>query len=87
MLRYRLFSFLPPLAKVLHVDAFVRLKMKKIITLITGLLLANSISALEVGQPAPDFSLPGSDGQTHRLLDYRGQVVVLAWFPKAFTGS
>ena len=35
---------------------------------------------------APDFSLPGSDGKTYKLSDYRGkQAVVLAWFPKAFT--
>ena len=41
---------------------------------------------LNVGQAAPNFTLPGSDGQTYHLADYRGkQVVVLAWFPKAFT--
>jgi peroxiredoxin Q/BCP len=35
---------------------------------------------------APEFELAGSDGKTHRLADHRGQrVVVLAWFPKAFT--
>ena len=34
------------------------------------------------------FSLQGSDGRTHSLADYRGkQAVVLAWFPKAFTGG
>jgi hypothetical protein len=42
----------------------------------------------EVGDPAPDFELPGSDGRTHRLGDFRGKkAVVLAWFPKAFTGG
>jgi len=51
-------------------------------------LLAAPASALEVGQLAPDFALPGSDGQTHRLSDYRGkQPVVIAWFPKAFTSG
>ena len=30
--------------------------------------------------------MPGSDGKTYKLADYRGkQAVVLAWFPKAFT--
>ena len=43
--------------------------------------------AAEPGDPAPDFRLPGSDGQTHALADYRGRFVVLAFFPKAFTGG
>jgi peroxiredoxin Q/BCP len=35
---------------------------------------------------APDFTLQGTDGKTHKLSDYRGETnVVLAWFPKAFT--
>jgi cytochrome oxidase Cu insertion factor (SCO1/SenC/PrrC family) len=42
---------------------------------------------LKIGDPAPPFSLPGSDGKTHSLADYKGRTVVLAWFPKAFTGG
>ena len=42
---------------------------------------------LKVGDTAPEFALPGSDGKTHKLSDYRGRTVVLAWFPKAFTGG
>ena len=42
---------------------------------------------LKVGEAAPAFSLPGSDGKTHSLSDYKGKTVVLAWFPKAFTGG
>lgn len=43
---------------------------------------------LKVGDAAPDFALPGSDGKTHSLAEHRGQrAVVLAWFPKAFTGG
>jgi thioredoxin-dependent peroxiredoxin len=42
---------------------------------------------LKVGDTAPDFSLPGTDGKTHQLSDYTGKTVVLAWFPKAFTGG
>ena len=42
---------------------------------------------LKAGDPAPQFSLPGSDGKMYSLADYRGkQAVVLAWFVKAFTG-
>jgi thioredoxin-dependent peroxiredoxin len=41
---------------------------------------------LKVGDQAPDFNLPGSDGKTYQLSDYRDkQAVVLAWFPRAFT--
>lgn len=42
---------------------------------------------LKVGDVAPAFALPGSDGKVHRLSDYKGKTVVLAWFPKAFTGG
>ncbi len=42
---------------------------------------------LEAGDMAPAFSLPGSDGKNHSLSDYAGRTVVLAWFPKAFTGG
>ena len=42
---------------------------------------------LAAGDPAPDFTLPGSDGRTHRLRDHRGRTVVLAWFPRAFTSG
>lgn len=48
----------------------------------------SSGAELKVGDKAPDFSLPGSDGKTYSLADFRGkQAVVLAWFPKAFTGG
>ena len=40
---------------------------------------------LKAGDPAPDFALPGSDGRGYRLSDLRGDAVVIAWFPKAFT--
>jgi peroxiredoxin Q/BCP len=42
---------------------------------------------LQVGDDAPAFDLPGSDGNTHSLAQYAGRTVVLAWFPKAFTGG
>lgn len=53
-------------------------------------LLAPAASAQElaIGDPAPDFALVGSDGQTHRLADFKDrQAVVLAWFPMAFTSG
>jgi hypothetical protein len=42
---------------------------------------------LKVGDKAPDFALQGSDGRVHKLSDHKGKTVVLAWFPKAFTGG
>lgn len=44
-------------------------------------------ATLNVGDRAPEFKLPGSDGRPHSLADYKGKTVVLAWFPKAFTGG
>ena len=42
----------------------------------------------QVGDAAPDFKLSGSDGQTVSLAAYKGKkTVVLAFFPKAFTGG
>jgi peroxiredoxin len=42
---------------------------------------------LKPGDPAPQFELAGSDGRTYRLRELAGRPVVLAWFPKAFTGG
>jgi len=43
---------------------------------------------LKPGDEAPDFTLPGSDGRSYHLHDFRGKRgVVVAWFPKAFTGG
>ena len=57
--------------------------------LLAGLFLAGSAQGeLKVGDTAPAFELPGSDGKTYSLADYRDRnVVVLIWFPKAFTGG
>jgi peroxiredoxin Q/BCP len=59
----------------------------------SGFVLAGmsvNLAAAEpkVGDKAPEFSLQGSDGKTHALSDYKGKsAVVVAWFPKAFTGG
>ena len=42
---------------------------------------------LEVGTKAPDFTLPDQNGQTHSLADYRGQKVVLYFYPKDMTSG
>jgi peroxiredoxin Q/BCP len=65
--------------------------------LIVGLAVMTALSGgvgvvgagdLKVGDAAPAFTLPGSDGNEYSLEQFSGEkVVVLAWFPKAFTGG
>jgi peroxiredoxin Q/BCP len=50
----------------------------------------SAATAPDVGQVAPDFSLPGATRfgllkDPVKLSDYKGQTVVLAFFPKART--
>jgi peroxiredoxin Q/BCP len=71
--------------------------MKRVLTALAVALMTTNLGAqtpapqstgpeLKVGDQAPDFTLPGSDGKTHKLADYKGKkAVVIAWFPKAFT--
>ena len=43
---------------------------------------------LKGGQAAPDFTLPGTDGKTYKLSDFKGKKnVVLAFYVLAFTGG
>jgi len=39
------------------------------------------------GDRAPAFTLSASDGRRYCLSDFAGRAVVIAWFPKAFTGG
>jgi peroxiredoxin len=51
--------------------------------LVFGVLALSAGAALagvEVGQPAPDFSLPDTNGQNHQLSQYKGKWVVLEWY-------
>ena len=59
----------------------------KIILLLLFLISIQSAYAISEGDIAPDFELKGSDGKVHALKNYKGRTVVLAWFPKAFTGG
>jgi len=40
---------------------------------------------LEVGDTAPEFSLPDADGNTVSLSDYRGRKVIVYFYPAAST--
>lgn len=37
---------------------------------------------LEIGTKAPDFTLPDQNGEMHSLSDYKGQKVILYFYPK-----
>ena len=59
---------------------------------LVGLLLiglsALANASLKIGDMAPDFQLMGSDGKTYSLSQFKGKKpVVIAFFPKAFTGG
>ena len=60
--------------------------MRKLFLWMGLLAIAVPAVALDVGSPAPEFSLQASDGKTYTLSDFKGkQAVVVAWYPKAFT--
>jgi peroxiredoxin Q/BCP len=69
--------------------------MKIVVALLAvAIMLASAAFAFEdkpapkVGDKAPDFKLKGSDGKDYTLAQFKGkQAVVIAWFPKAFTGG
>jgi peroxiredoxin len=51
--------------------------MKMIITLSAALALAASTFAVEIGKPAPDFTGTDINGETVKLSDYKGKIVVI----------
>ncbi len=59
--------------------------------ILTGAIAAVSgraVAALAVGDEAPNFTLAGTDGNDTTLGSFKGKNnVVLAFFPKAFTGG
>ena len=61
---------------------------KSVISLLLLALTLSAFASPDVGDPAPDFQLQGSDGKTYSVSQFNGkQPVVIAFFPKAFTGG
>ena len=42
---------------------------------------------LEIGTRAPDFTLPDQNGENHSLSDYRGQRIILYFYPRDNTAG
>ena len=62
--------------------------MVTLISLLGALCSVPSMAGvLRVGDRAPHFELPGTDGETHTLTAADRSWVVVAWFPKAYTSG
>ena len=83
------------LTRLKHVEAVMIRSIGRLMTTLglgIGLVLVGGAGAvraeLKVGDKAPAFELKGSDGKTYTLDQFKGKsAVVVAWFPKAFTGG
>jgi peroxiredoxin Q/BCP len=59
-----------------------------LVGVLAGLVLAGPAAALDVGQKAPDFSLPAPGGKQVKLSDLTAKgPVILYTFIQAFTGT
>ena len=68
--------------------SWLKVGLTVVVSLATSAVGQAQTPELKPGDMAPNFSVKGSDGKTHSLADHKGKsAVVLAWFPKAFTGG
>ena len=59
-----------------------------VVGMLAGFVLAGPAAALDVGQKAPDFTLPAPGGKQVKLSDLTAKgPVVLYTFIQAFTGT
>jgi len=65
----------------------IRLTLATGLACLVGTMTFGQQAELKVGDKAPDFNLQGTDGKMHTLAESKGHTVILAWFPKAFTGG
>lgn len=55
------------------------MRFAKTLVLATLFVTGSALAAAKVGDAAPNFTLPGSDGKPHSLAEYKGKNVVLEW--------
>ena len=67
----------PPLSP--HVVRVPRLGLAVVFTSMIGAIAIAAGAALQIGQPAPDFTATDSKGGSLTLSQYRGKTVVLEW--------
>jgi peroxiredoxin Q/BCP len=62
----------------------IKIHLISSITLLISIAMFNTLhaSTLEAGQAAPEFQLKDQTGETHSLEKYRGQWVILYFYPK-----
>ena len=70
----------------------MKAKKRGRISVLIGLLLAAALgvagadvaTALEIGKPAPDFTLPSTTGEKISLSQFRGKLVLVEFYGGAF---
>lgn len=65
---------------IMKISAFVAVLL--VIGFVALRQTGNAAEIPKAGQAAPSFSLPDQDTRTHTLADYRGQWLVLYFYPK-----
>ena len=55
------------------------MQLKAVLTTLLFTLATSAGAALQVGEPAPDFTGTDTRGTSHTLSDYRGKTVILEW--------
>lgn len=73
--------------KMLSISVAVIVSILLLVGLVAARASRDATKAPAVGTPAPDFTLHAQDGKPVRLQDFRGQWVVLYFYPKDFTSG
>jgi len=69
----------------MKITLLLSISILSIIISTTLLIGSHTPETIKVGDKAPDFVLKDQDGKVHKLSDYRGQRVIVYYFPKADT--